>query len=81
MRSSRIERTKLEGWPSGLWRWFRKPMGVKPAQVRILYPPPVGKRSVWLARYAGSPPDFERKIEFFVFVPPKAKRQKRAFLN
>jgi len=33
------------------------------------YTPPVGKRSVWLARYAGSPPDFERKIEFFVFVP------------
>ena len=31
--------------------------------------PPIGKRSVWLARYAGSPPDFERKIEFFVFVP------------
>ena len=33
------------------------------------YTPPVGKRSVWLARYAGSPADFERKIEFFVFVP------------
>ena len=37
--------------------------------VRIPPLPPVGKRSVWLARYAGSPPDFERKIEFFVFVP------------
>jgi len=33
------------------------------------YIPPVGKSSCWLARYAGSPPDFERKIEFFVFVP------------
>ena len=33
------------------------------------YTPPVGKRSVWLARCAGSPADFERKIEFFVFVP------------
>jgi len=31
--------------------------------------PPIGKSSFWLARYAGSPPDFERKIEFFVFVP------------
>lgn len=31
------------------------------------YTPPVGKRSVWLARYAGSPADFEGKIEFFVF--------------
>ena len=30
--------------------------------------PPVGKRSVWLARYAGSPADFEAEIEFFVFV-------------
>jgi len=29
--------------------------------------PPIGKSSFWLARYAGSPPDFERKIEFFVF--------------
>jgi len=26
------------------------------------YTPPVGKRSVWLARYAGSPPDFEAEI-------------------
>jgi len=33
------------------------------------YTPPIGKRSVWLARYAGSPADFKRKIEFFVFVP------------
>lgn len=33
------------------------------------YTPPVGKRSVWLARYAGSPADFKRKLEFFVFVP------------
>ena len=33
------------------------------------YTPPVGKRSVWLARYAGSPADFEAEIEFFVFVP------------
>jgi len=29
--------------------------------------PPVGKSSCWLALYAGSPPDFERKIEFFIF--------------
>jgi len=33
------------------------------------YTPPVGKRSVWLVLYEGSPADFERKIEFFVFVP------------
>ena len=33
------------------------------------YTPPVGKRSVWLARYAGSTPDFEAEIEFFAFVP------------
>jgi len=33
------------------------------------YIPPVGKRSVWLARYAGSPADFEAEIEFFAFVP------------
>ena len=31
--------------------------------------PPVGKSEVWLARYAGSPADFKRKLEFFVFVP------------
>jgi len=31
--------------------------------------PPVGKSEVWLARYAGSPADFEHKIEFFAFVP------------
>ena len=39
----------------------------KGLQVRILPPPPIGKRSVWLARCAGSPADFKRKIEFFVF--------------
>ena len=33
------------------------------------YIPPVGKSCFWLARYAGSPADFRRKIEFFVFVP------------
>jgi len=27
----------------------------------------------------GSPADFRRKIEFFVFAPLKAERQKRAF--
>ena len=37
------------------------------SQVQILYPPPIGKRSVWLARCEGSPADFKRKIEFFVF--------------
>jgi len=31
--------------------------------------PPVGKRSVWLALCEGSPADFKRKIEFFIFVP------------
>ena len=31
--------------------------------------PPVGKRRVWLARYAGSPADFRFKIKFFAFVP------------
>jgi hypothetical protein len=31
--------------------------------------PPFGKRSVWLALCEGSPADFEREIEFFVFVP------------
>jgi len=33
------------------------------------YTPPIGKRSVWLARCEGSPADFKRKIEFFIFVP------------
>jgi len=33
------------------------------------YIPPIGKSSFWLARYAGSPADFKRKLEFFVFVP------------
>ena len=33
------------------------------------YTPPVGKRKVWLALCEGSPADFRRKIEFFVFVP------------
>ena len=32
------------------------------------YIPPVGKSRCWLARYAGSPADFEAEIEFFVFV-------------
>jgi len=31
--------------------------------------PPSGKRVFWLARYAGSPADFKRKLEFFIFVP------------
>jgi len=32
--------------------------------------PPVGKRKVWLARYAGSPADPPNwRIEFFVFAP------------
>jgi len=30
--------------------------------------PPVEKRGCWLARYAGLPANFRRKIEFFVFV-------------
>ena len=33
------------------------------------YTPPVGKSEVWLALCKGSPADFRRKIEFFVFVP------------
>jgi len=33
------------------------------------YTPPVGKSEVWLALCEGSPADFRRKIEFFVFVP------------
>ncbi len=37
--------------------------------VRIPPLPPVGKRKVWLALCEGSPADFRRKIEFFVFVP------------
>jgi len=44
------------------------------------YTPPVGKCSVWLARYADSPADFERKIEFLSLFR-EAERQKRAFLN
>lgn len=31
------------------------------------YTPPVGKSEVWLALCEGSPADFRRKIEFFVF--------------
>ena len=36
--------------------------------VRIPPPPPVGKRSCWLALYEGSTANFRPKIEFFVFV-------------
>ncbi|GIW63522.1 MAG: hypothetical protein KatS3mg091_324 [Patescibacteria group bacterium] len=32
------------------------------------YTPPVGKSPCWLALCEGSPADFRRKIEFFVFV-------------
>ena len=42
------------------------------------YTPPVGKCSVWLARYAGSPPDFPFKTEFFIFRPVERDGQKRA---
>ena len=42
------------------------------------YIPPIGKSSFWLARYAGSPPDFERKIELFIFN--SAKRNARSGL-
>jgi hypothetical protein len=45
-----------------------KTCGRKPSEVRILYPPPVGKRGCWLvASFEGSPAVFRRKIEFFVF--------------
>ena len=37
------------------------------AQVRILHPPPVGKCLCWLALCEGSPADFKRKLEFFIF--------------
>jgi hypothetical protein len=33
------------------------------------YPPPIRKRGCWLALCEGSPANFRRKIEFFVFVP------------
>ena len=41
----------------------------KGLQVRVLSPPPVGKCSVWLALCEGSPADFKRKLEFFIFAP------------
>ena len=31
--------------------------------------PPVGKCLCWLALCEGSPADFKRKLEFFIFVP------------
>ena len=31
--------------------------------------PPIGKRKVWLALCEGSPADFKRKLEFFIFAP------------
>ena len=37
--------------------------------VRIPLSPPVGKCLCWLARCAGSPADFKRKLKFFVFIP------------
>jgi len=40
--------------------------------------PPVGKSEVWLALCEGSPPDFERKIELFIFN--SAKRNARSGL-
>ncbi|MCS6809636.1 MAG: hypothetical protein NZ661_12625, partial [Candidatus Kapabacteria bacterium] len=43
------------------------------------YTPPVGKSCCWLALCEGSPADFRRKIEFFLFL--EEERQKRAFLN
>jgi hypothetical protein len=41
--------------------------GRKPSWVRILYPPPVRKCLCWLALCEGSPADFKRKLEFFIF--------------
>ena len=50
--------------------------GIPPAEPRRNFgsdifkqTPPVSKRRVWLARYAGSPADFRFKIKFFAFVP------------
>ena len=58
----------------GVAEWLKVPhskcgRGEILSEVRILPPPPVGKSEVWLALCEGSPADFRRKIEFFVFVP------------
>jgi hypothetical protein len=46
-----------------------EPIGRKISSDFFKYTPPVGKNEVWLALCEGSPADFRRKIEFFVFVP------------
>ena len=70
LKSGQGRKWFLERWLSGWKRRSRKAVSALGGSgVRIPPSPPVGKRSVWLARYAGSPPDFRRKIEFFVFVP------------
>ena len=56
----------------GLAEWFMaqvlKTCGRKPSEVRILYPPPVGKCLCWLALCEGSPADFKGKIDSDYFV-------------
>jgi len=56
--------------PAGRQLKFAVRIFVKKGSDFIQKAPPVGKRSVWLARYAGSPavPQVLRD-EFFVFVP------------
>jgi DNA-binding XRE family transcriptional regulator len=49
-------------------------------QVRVLSPPPIRKRGCWLALCEGSPADFRRKIEFFVFVLRSKAVRNRLFI-
>jgi len=43
--------------------------------------PPVGKCLCWLALYEGSPADFKRKLEFFIFAPLLRGWPKAGFPN
>jgi hypothetical protein len=45
------------------------------------YTPPVGKSEVWLALCEGSPADFKRKLEFFIFAPLLRGWPKAGFPN
>ena len=47
----------------------------------VQYTPPVGKCLCWLALCEGSPADFKRKLEFFIFAPLLRGWPKAGFPN
>jgi len=70
---------EISARPPVLWRWVcgcRRQPHKSEFGIRILFKvgsnfvqkiPPIRKRGCWLALCEGSPADFRRKIEFFVF--------------